>query len=75
MALKPNMEREGKMERNLEDRTKHRTMTAGIMLGSEKAPEGFKGKKLCLKMTWKPVKMLSRVSGLVQELNATKFLG
>lgn len=46
MALKPNMEREGKMERNSEDRTKHRTMTAGIMLGSEKAPEGFLREKV-----------------------------
>lgn len=44
MAPKPNMEREGKMERNQEDKTKHRTMTAGIMLGSKKAPKGFKGK-------------------------------
>lgn len=41
MAPKPNTGREGKMERNLEDGTKHRTMTAGTMLGSEKAPEGF----------------------------------
>lgn len=41
MAPKSNMEREGKIERNLEDRTKQRTMTAGVVLGSEKAPERF----------------------------------
>lgn len=75
MASKPNTEREGKMERNLEDRTKHRTRTAGTMLGSEKAPEGFEGKKLCLKLMSKPVKMLSRTNGLAQELKRTRFLG
>ena len=41
MAPKPVTERKGKMERNLEDRAEHRTMTAGIMLASGKAPEGF----------------------------------
>jgi len=45
MAPKPVMERKGKMERNLGDRAEHRTIIAGIMLGSRKAPEWFEGKK------------------------------
>lgn len=40
------MERKGKMERNLGDRAEHRTVTAGILLGSGKAPQEFEGKKV-----------------------------
>lgn len=63
------------MKRNLGDRAEHRPMTAGITLGSGKAPEGFYGKKWGLKLTRKPMKILSRMSGLDQEQNRTRFLG